>query len=369
MPAVDWANVQGPIFHPYPCPHARILLFAFGEATAGRGFLAAWLGRITTAAQDPFATPDPLANLSITWAGLGALGAVDGEAAIRFPDEFVAGPEADILGDYGESAPEGWWNRRFRTRDIHLALHLYARSGDALEAATADLRRDAAAAGMRELLPLEGGEGALTGRWLSDDGRELHFGYRDGFSQPAINWEDAPGRDDLLDFRHVLLGHASDDVPSSPRRAPWADIARDGAYAVVRWLSQDVAGFERYLTENAALIAPDDLPLPEAREFLAAKIMGRWRDGTPLVLSPDKPAPALATQDFKYENDQDGMSCPLAAHIRIANHRDDSLSASNRPMFGIGLPRIVRRGMSYGPKYTGDGADDGIDRGIVGIFL
>jgi len=41
---------------------------------------------------------------------------------------------------------------------------------------------------MRELLPVQGeSDGALTGQWLSADGRELHFGYRDGFSQPALN--------------------------------------------------------------------------------------------------------------------------------------------------------------------------------------
>jgi deferrochelatase/peroxidase EfeB len=366
---VDRANVQGPVFYPYPCPHARILLFAFGDAAGGRKFLGDWRGRLTTAAHFPFDGPDPLANLSVSWAGLRALGAVAEADRVGFPGEFVAGPEAAILGDYGDSAPGNWWNGRFATKDIHLAFHLYARTEDALAAATAGVRGEAAAAGMRELLPLPGpGDRALTGKWLSPDGRELHFGYRDGFSQPDVNWDDAPRRGTMVDLRHVLLGYANEDVPSSPRREPWLGIARDGTYAVIRWLSQDVPRFEEFLTENGPSVAPPGTPLDEAREFLAAKIMGRWRDGTPLVLSPNARNPDLAPLSFDYANDQEGKLCPFAAHIRIAHRRDDPLSVSNST-FAAGTPRVVRRGMSYGPKYTGDGAPDGVDRGIVGTFL
>ncbi len=81
-----------------------------------------------------------------------------------------------------------------------------------------------------------------------------------------------------------------------------------------------------------------------------------------------QPAADLAPRDFNYAGDQDGKLCPFAAHIRIAHRRDDRLSTANST-FARGTPRVVRRGMSYGPKYTGDGAPDGVDRGIVGVFF
>ena len=361
--------MQGPVFYPYPCPHARILLFAFGDAAGGRKFLGDWRGRLTTAAHFPFDGPDPLANLSVSWAGLRALGAVAEADRVGFPGEFVAGPEAAILGDYGDSAPGNWWNGRFATRDIHLAFHLYARTEDALAAATAGVRGEAAAAGMRELLPLPGpGDGALTGKWLSPDGRELHFGYRDGFSQPDVNWDDAPGRGTMVDLRHVLLGYANEDVPSSPRREPWLDIARDGTYAVIRWLSQDVPRFRGVPDRERPVRRPAGHPVGggagiPGREDHGA-VARRYAPG-PVT---ERAQPGLGAPELRLRQRPSGKLCPFAAHIRIAHRRDDPLSVSNST-FAAGTPRVVRRGMSYGPKYTGDGTPDGVDRGIVGTFL
>jgi hypothetical protein len=94
--------------------------------------------------------------------------------------------------------------------------------------------------------------------------------------------------------------------------------------------------------------------------------MGRWRDGTPLVLSPDRPDPALATSnDFSYvASDPDGRRCPFSSHIRVVNPRDTPLD----PAVVEGVPRVLRRGMPYGPPLEG-GIDDGVDRGLVGMFI
>ena len=56
--------------------------------------------------------------------------------------------------------------------------------------------------------------------------------------------------------------------------------------------------------------------------------------------------------------------CPYSAHTRVANPRDEHLT----PIEGATPPRIVRRGMPYGPTLTGT-TDDGIDRGLIGLFL
>jgi hypothetical protein len=132
-----------------------------------------------------------------------------------------------------------------------------------------------------------------------------------------------------------------------------------------RWIYQDVATFNRFLSDEGPRLFHDLTPA-DAEELLAAKLVGRWRDGTPLVLSPDHSDPALATSnDFGYvTQDPDGHQCPFSSHIRVVNPRDTPLD----PAVVHGVPRVLRRGMPYGPPLEG-GVDDGVDRGLVGIFL
>src|SRR5262249_33925694 len=93
-----------------------------------------------------------------------------------------------------------------------------------------------------------------------------------------------------------------------------------------------------------------------------------WRDGTPLALSPDAPDPALADDparinDFSFAGDDDGVRCPLGAHIRRANPRDAKGFFEGRLS---NRHRIIRRGRSYGPPLPADAtADDGQERGLV----
>jgi deferrochelatase/peroxidase EfeB len=149
---------------------------------------------------------------------------------------------------------------------------------------------------------------------------------------------------------------------------------------VYRKLQQDVAGFWRFMqAEGARSGQADDV---ERMVWLAARCVGRWPGGAPLVLSPDAPDPALDSEDrFLYASDPDGLACPLGAHIRRANPRDDlkpyppsqSLSMSE-------AHRLLRRGRVFGPALVdpqllanpGDPAasrlldleDDGVERGI-----
>ncbi|WP_369354797.1 hypothetical protein [Streptomyces sp. cg2] len=62
-------------------------------------------------------------------------------------------------------------------------------------------------------------------------------------------------------------------------------MGRNGSYAVFRKLHQDVAAFRRCLRQTATG--------PQNEELLAAKIMGRWRSGAPLALSPQHDDRAL----------------------------------------------------------------------------
>ena len=102
--------------------------------------------------------------------------------------------------------------------------------------------------------------------------------------------------------------------------------------------------------------------------MLAAKIVGRWPDGTPLVRSPDAPDPALAADparinDFSYRDDADGLRCPIGSHIRRANPRDAEGFWSGRL---TNRHRIIRRGRPYGPPLPpGELEDDGVERGLI----
>src|SRR5262249_25413878 len=152
--------------------------------------------------------------------------------------------------------------------------------------------------------------------------------------QPPVAWADEGRQPGQPDFRHFLLGYATREVSSAPREPfdgadPAAthavELARDGTYGVFRWVYQDVAAFNRVLARQAPRLAPR-LPARDAEELLAAKILGRWRDGTPLALSPDGPDPALVPRnDFGYADDRGGQKCPFSAHIRVVNPRDQPL--------------------------------------------
>ncbi|OWK22190.1 hypothetical protein AJ88_15755 [Mesorhizobium amorphae CCBAU 01583] len=164
-------------------------------------------------------------------------------------------------------------------------VSVHCRTETGLEDASRMVRQTAAA-GFFELAPNADGDPAITARSMG--GRKLHFGFLDGISEPAVNWDDEPDRPDLVDVRQFLLGYWSETTQSFPREGRWAEMVRDGSYGAFQWIRQDVAMFEQFLSANASHLAPA-VPFEQARELLAAKMMGRWRDGTPLTLSPDAP--------------------------------------------------------------------------------
>jgi deferrochelatase/peroxidase EfeB len=369
MVQVDPSNVQGLIFRSYNYPLTRHFFFQFSNTAGTRDFLKEWAPRMTHAGQDINARPDPLLNLAFTWRGLQKTAALATSAAVAaatnaFSSDFRDPPNAKAMRDSGESAPEHWWNGRFRSEDVDMVMFLYCQSDEALAQQTDAVRASAVRFGVKELLPTRDRQEALTGR-LPPKGI-LHFGYRDGISQPQVNWGDAPDRPDLVDLRHFLLGYDTEPHASNLPN----DLARDGCYVVLRWVYQDVAKFNKFLRVKSKELWPQ-MPADQAQELLAAKMMGRWRNGTPLVLSPDKPETEpnkILRNDFNYAMDPDGVRCPFSAHIRIANRRDDELNDRNIAMFPPGTPRVARRGSSYGPPLEGED-DDGKDRGLIGMFL
>jgi Dyp-type peroxidase family len=191
-------------------------------------------------------------------------------------------------------------------------------------------------------------------------GRREHFGYREGISEVIVEGsgrEALPGWGPPSKPGEFIMGYPDEygTIPAFPQPAL---LGRNGCYLVYRKLYQDVAGFRRFLRQHAR--DEDEV------EWLAAKLMGRWRSGAPLVLAPERDDPALAddpqrSSDFDYARmDPQGLACPLGAHVRRANPRD-SVHGANRN-------RLIRRGLPYGPPLPEGAPDDGIDRGVAVIM-
>src|SRR5258708_12987468 len=111
-----------------------------------------------------------------------------------------------------------------------------------------------------------------------------HFGFRDRLSQPVIEGSGdvpTPGLGAPLKPGEFILGYP--DEHGSPHLPQPEVLCRNGSYMAYRRLQEHVGLFRDYLHEHAD--TPDD------QEWLAAKFMGRWRSGAPLVLAPDKDHP------------------------------------------------------------------------------
>lgn len=352
----DPADIQGLVRRPYRYQLSCHLLFEVTDAAAARRALGALLPRITTGADDVVGNAEPLLNAGVTWTGLLAMGAIGptqmSDARQAFPDAFVT------------PAVQGDWDGRLAASDVHLAVQIHCRTEAALKRASADVRA-LAKDGLAELRASGGETGAIEGQALS--GGLMHFDVLDGISEPAIDWDDVRTDPLTIDLRHVLLGYSRDPLFSHPNTEPWSTLVRNGTYGVMQVIYQDVAAFEAYLDLAAPSLAAA-FPGPDPRRLLRAKMLGRWDDGTPLALSPSGPDPSVSRTAFGYADDPGGLLCPMHAHIRIANRRDEPLSPIVAAGFPDGGPHLLRRGLPYGPRLDGR-EDDGVDRGLVGFFL
>jgi Dyp-type peroxidase family len=367
---LDVADIQGFALRGYNFPFARYLLIELSDAKAGREFVAQVLPHITTG-QPWTAKPASTVNIAFTHKALVQLQLPD-PTLLSFPVEFQQGMKArrDILCDTGRNAPERWdlcWGED----RVHVWLAVNAITGDALDQRCAVLQTIMDQTGGAKLLQ------AQDAKAVTIDGKvttQEHFGYTDGFGNPdfeGANRKSQPGQGKLTRDGHwvplatgeFLLGY-SDEAGELPVAPVPHLLARNGAFMVYRKLHQNVAAFRNYLDEVGRQYAG-------GKEKLAAKFVGRWRDGTPIELSPDKPDPALTADpdrntNFTFGQDRDGARCPLGAHIRRANPRD---------AFGfhgelVNRRRITRRGMPYG-DYVPEGQPvrDEDEHGVIFMVL
>jgi Dyp-type peroxidase family len=193
---------------------------------------------------------------------------------------------------------------------------------------------------------------------------EILMGHVNTYDQPA----DGPTVPADRDPRH-LLSDAPVREGEAGGRPIQRDLGRNGTYLVFRQLAQNVADLYHFL-DNATR-TPGGESDPDASSRLAAKFVGRWPSGAPLVLTPDKDDPSLAeADDFGYfDQDPRGFACPLGSHIRRSNPRDTLGPDTAKALASANRHRIVRRGRPYGHRLENPRVDDGADRGLHFICL
>jgi Dyp-type peroxidase family len=364
MTVLDLARIQGFVVRGYRLPFARYIFLRIDEVARAALWLAAITEHVLTAA--PWSEkPESGVNIAFSYSGLRALGLPDPSLA-GFPEEFRQGmaARAGLLGDHGDSAPENW-ECCFRTPAVHVLVIISAMSREALEAHDRQLRGDIERIGGLSVLYDELGS-ALPG------GAE-HFGYTDNFGQPSIEGSGLaplPGQGALVEgggWRPIragefILGYL-DEEGTLPAAPPPAELSANGSYLVYRKLHQHVAAFRKQLADAAK-------GYPGGEELLAAKLVGRWRDGTPLARSPHAQDASIVgdpqrNNDFSYDDDPDGLRCPVGSHVRRANPR------ASLPFEGklVNRHRMIRRGITYGELLPPDAEDDGRDRGVIFMCL
>ncbi len=368
---IDLDDVQGNILHGYRVHYARHFALAVGAAEGAKKFIGGLVcgnesasPQVTTAAHWK-ERPEYFLNLGLTSHGLAALGL---PAAIlqRFPRAFTDGAavRAERVGDTEASAPQNWiLGHPSAPADLLLSLYADAHRGRQFEEKTKTLRNLFAQAGLKELSCHDA---------TALPGGKVHFGYKDGIAQPRVAGaaEGAPpdmqpeaaagefllGRQYVNQYGGNFLG----DLPGA--------LCDNATYAALRMLKQDVRAFDNALKDAGLRFGVDP-------EWVAAKLMGRWRDGSPLTLKPDAHGPATPPRQINefdyapsaehptYFDDAEGLRCPVGAHIRRLNPR--SAQVTGKPHGR----RIVRRGIPYGPEFDPARPDDGLERGLLGLFI
>jgi Dyp-type peroxidase family len=355
---LDLHDVQANVLRPVAYPLATYVFLEVQHRPRAAAWLHGLLPSVTTAA--PWSVkPHVVTTVAVSNSGLGAFG-VPVSVRDSFPTAFRDGmaARASVLGDSGASDPSHW--DAPHAGAAHLLVTLHTRNLDELARAVDELERSA-------------GDGGLAVHTQQPAHRLLHgrehFGFVDGMGQPAVagvatappaqgsppsHWWQRAWRP--LAVGEFVHGHPDNDGVPGP--APMAPFARNGTFTVYRKLAQDVPGFRAHVDEQARRRGLDP-------DLVAAKLVGRWQDGTPLVLSPDAPDPELAADprrvnDFGYRDDVDGYRCPVGAHIRRANPRDAlGFGASI-----TGRHRMLRRGMPYGREFDPARGEDE-ERGLV----
>ena len=351
--SLDFEDIQHFLMSRPPARAARYVFLTFGSAAGGRAWLSGLVDKVGTAkAVGSNVFDSRWFTVGFTWNGLRALGVAEPHLA-TFPEEFRQGmaARADILGLTGSNHPDRWVGG-LASPNLHAIAILFARDVEERERCRQEHERYLKRCDRVELLS------ALDLEAIPPfDHAHEHFGYRDRLSQPVIEGSGevpTPGSGLPIKAGEFFLGYPDEDGPATGMPQPQT-LSRNGSYVAYLRMDEHVGAFRDFLREHGET--------PEKQEWLAAKLMGRWRSGAPLVLTAENDDPNLGADysrnnDFNYGTmDPHGYGCPLGAHIRRMNPRDTAANMNRRKM--------IRRGGTYGPPLPEDAPEDGVERGIA----
>ncbi|MBC7872754.1 MAG: peroxidase, partial [Ferruginibacter sp.] len=379
MQQLELSEIQGFLVKEYKDKsRSEYFLLQVTNAPGAKKFIASIAGTITNLASE---TNDIYLNIGLTNAGLVVLGLKETNRASfsrEFREGMVTPHRQRLLGDFDSSAPENWNWGGPANEEIHLLLMVFGKDEAASNEYCNQLRQKFPLAGLKEVHQLSG--------YILPDGKE-HFGFREGISQPAIIGSGVKGiNNDNVNPGEFLMGYKNEynvypDTPLLKEKqgetglltddaggSGFKDLGRNGTYFVLRQLKEDVDGFWNFLNEHTK---NDEGANPEESTKLAAKMMGRWPSGAPLVKFPDKDPGGLSDDnDFNYiKEDKLGYKCPFGAHARRANPRDNFEETGPKESLKLTRRhRIIRRTRLYGENFTAS-ATHHTPNAEVGIFF
>jgi len=288
-------------------------------------------------------------NLFLTANGYRALGFTKEQLNTTFQDEFFRKGMPDRSGKFNDPPPDKW-EKGYQSGEID-AMFLFADDDEKFLLRQVRLL-------MNELdkfctiLVVEQGE-ALRNKETTE-GIE-HFGYVDGRSQPIYlkGDEKDEGKTDIwnpVEPLNVVL--TKDRAVSGGEH--W------GSYFVFRKLEQNVLGFK---TRERELADELGFKTEEEKERAGAMAVGRFEDGTPIVLSQTDGFVPKKENNFDYSIDDHrpdpkdptktiagGLKCPFQAHIRKSNPRGDTVRHFEVSDRDERNHRITRRGITFGKR-------------------
>jgi Dyp-type peroxidase family len=355
-PLVEVSDIQATVLRPRPRPYrGQYVILRVDDASQGREMLRRIIPHVAPADDWWKPTLPGWLGIAFTYQGLKALG-LPQASLDTFPQEFREGmaARASILNDIGINAPANW-EYPFGTVDMHIALAIYSKDDQSLETVLERARKS------HHELP---GISIVYRMKFSElpDGRNP-FGFKDGLHNPHVEGSGTPvhpGYGPAIKAGEFIMGYPDELGETAAKPEPEV-LRHNGTFLAFRKFHTNVAAFRKYLREQAAS--------PEEEELIAAKMVGRWRSGAPLVVAPELDDPTLGADAyrnnvFSYEDDMKGLKCPFSAHIRRVNPRD----ALKNDIVAVNLHHFLRRGTNYGPLLPeGILGDDGAERG--GVFL
>jgi Dyp-type peroxidase family len=358
VPKLEVSDIQATVLRPRPSPYkGEYVILRIDDAAQGREMLRRIIPHVTPAVEWWVPSIPAWFGIAFTYHGLKALGLAQ-ESLDGFPEEFRQGmaARASILNDIGDNAPANW-EQPFGTTDVHLALAIYSSDDKSLDKVL-ELARQS----IMDLSQIS----VIYSMKFSElpEGRNP-FGFKDGLHNPYVEGSSINppvGSGQTIKPGEIVMGYP--DETGATATSPEPEILRhNGTFVVIRKFHTRVAAFRKYLHEVALS--------PAEEELIAAKMVGRWRSGAPLVLTPEQDDPALGADKsrnnmFGYSDDMKGLNCPFSAHIRRVNPRD----SLKDDLVAVNLHHFLRRGTNYGPPLPeGIMEDDGLDRGGVFLFM